>query len=316
MNVLYIRSGYKGIYSYFDRWIEEGFLHSPIRLLSSLDLDAQSARSIKSFQPDFAVIMVGDRVPSEWLTWLKIEGIPVYVWLTEDPFYTDISLQVIPHADVILTIDQNSADVYRELGCPHVYYMPIPTNQRLFKKLNTETSCHSNLLLIGYPYPNRVQLIKETANLPFTIRLIGKEWRKYLHKKTIKQSNVDIIDQWISPEKAVHYYNSADIVINPHRPYHFAFNKNQKSIQNISLNNRSFDIAACEAFQLVDLPAASPFSSFVSYHGINDFKRKAAYYLEHPEERKKAAALNYKETIPANTFDELPAKLLHIHLNC
>ncbi|ARW07154.1 glycosyltransferase family protein [Bacillus atrophaeus] len=282
MNVLYIRSGYKGIYSYFDRWIEEGFLHSPMRLLSSLDLDAQSARSIKSFQPDFAVIMVGDRVPSEWLTWLKIEGIPVYVWLTEDPFYTDISLQVIPHADVILTIDQNSADVYRELGCPHVYYMPIPTNQRLFKKLNTETSCHSNLLLIGYPYPNRV----------------------------------DIIDQWISPEKAVHYYNSADIVINPHRPYHFAFNKNQKSIQNISLNNRSFDIAACEAFQLVDLPAASPFSSFVSYHGINDFKRKAAYYLEHPEERKKAAALNYKETIPANTFDELPAKLSHIHLNC
>lgn len=86
MNVLYIRSGYKGIYSYFDRWIEEGFLHSPMRLLSSLDLDAQSARSIKSFQPDFAVIMVGDRVPSEWLTWLKIEGIPVYVWLTEDPF--------------------------------------------------------------------------------------------------------------------------------------------------------------------------------------------------------------------------------------
>lgn len=47
---------------------------------------------------------------------------------------------------------------------------------------------------------------------------------------------------------------------------------------------------ACEAFQLTDLPAAHPFSSFISYHGMNDFKEKAAFYINHPEERQKVIA--------------------------
>ncbi|MEC3641300.1 glycosyltransferase family protein, partial [Bacillus halotolerans] len=233
----------------------------------------------------------------------------VYVWLTEDPFYIDISLQVIKHADAVLTIDQNAALYYQELGYQHIYYVPIPVNHRLFKKMDTEHSFHSQLLIIGYPYPNRVQLVKEAAYLPYTVRVIGKEWRKYLPKKVLKQPHIDVVSTWVPPEQAVHYYNGADIVINPHRPYHFMFNKNKSRIKNTSFNNRTFDIAACEAFQLVDLPAAHPFSSFISYHSINDFKEKAAFYINHPEERNKAAALNYKETVPAHTFDELPAKL-------
>ncbi|MFQ6320640.1 CgeB family protein [Bacillus halotolerans] len=314
MKVLYIQSGYGGIYSYFDRWAEECFRHAQTEYMSADTPDTESLSRIETFQPDFALMMVGVHVPHDWLTWLKGKGIPVYVWLTEDPFYIDISLQVIKHADAILTIDQNAALYYQELGYQHIYYAPIPVNHRLFKKMDTEHSFHSQLLIIGYPYPNRVQLVKEAAYLPYTIRVIGKEWRKYLPKKVLKQPHIDVVSTWVPPEQAVHYYNGADIVINPHRPYHFTFNKNKSSIKNTSFNNRTFDIAACEAFQLVDLPAAHPFSSFISYHSINDFKEKAAFYINHPEERNKAAALNYKETVPAHTFDELPAKLKAIHL--
>ncbi|MBL4965343.1 CgeB family protein [Bacillus halotolerans] len=314
MKVLYIQSGYGGIYSYFDRWAEECFRHAQTEYMSADTPDTESLSRIETFQPDFALMMVGVHVPHDWLTWLKGKGIPVYVWLTEDPFYIDISLQVIKHADAILTIDQNAALYYQELGYQHIYYVPIPVNHRLFKKMDTEHSFHSQLLIIGYPYPNRVQLVKEAAYLPYTIRVIGKEWRKYLPKKVLKQPHIDVVSTWVPPEQAVHYYNGADIVINPHRPYHFTFNKNKSSIKNTSFNNRTFDIAACEAFQLVDLPAAHPFSSFISFHSINDFKEKAAFYINHPEERNKAAALNYKETVPAHTFDELPAKLKAIHL--
>lgn len=314
MKVLYIQSGYGGIYSYFDRWAEECFRHAQTEYMSADTPDTKSLSRIETFQPDFALMMVGVHVPHDWLTWLKGKGIPVYVWLTEDPFYIDISLQVIKHADAVLTIDQNAALYYQELGYQHIYYVPIPVNHRLFKKMDTEHSFHSQLLIIGYPYPNRVQLVKEAAFLPYTVRIIGKEWRKYLPKKVLKQPHIDVVSTWVPPEQAVHYYNGADIVINPHRPYHFTFNKNKSRIKNTSFNNRTFDIAACEAFQLVDLPAAHPFSSFISYHSINDFKEKAAFYINHPEERNKAAALNYKETVPAHTFDELPAKLKAIHL--
>ncbi|MBV7317703.1 MULTISPECIES: CgeB family protein [Bacillus] len=314
MKILYIQSGYGGIYSYFDRWAEECFRHAQTEYMAADTPDTESLSRIETFQPDFALMMVGVHVPHDWLTWLKGKGIPVYVWLTEDPFYIDISLQVIKHADAVLTIDQNAALYYQDLGYQHIYYVPIPVNHRLFKKMDTAHSFHSQLLIIGYPYPNRVQLVKEAAYLPYTVRVIGKEWRKYLPKKVLKQPHIDVVSTWVPPEQAVHYYNGADIVINPHRPYHFMFNKNKSRIKNTSFNNRTFDIAACEAFQLVDLPAAHPFSSFISYHSINDFKEKAAFYINHPEERNKAAALNYKETVPAHTFDELPAKLKAIHL--
>ncbi|CAL1523305.1 hypothetical protein CNT_KDOLBLKC_01477 [Bacillus subtilis] len=314
MKVLYIQSGYGGIYCYFDRWAEECFRNTHTEYMSTDTLETESLVKIETFQPDFALLMVGDRVPHDWLTWLKGKGIPVYVWLTEDPFYMDISLQVIKLADAILTIEQNAVLYYQGLGYQNVYYVPIPVNHRLFKKMGTEHSYHSNLLIIGYPYPNRVQLMKEAVHLPFTVRVIGKEWGKYLPKKVLKQPHIDVVSTWVPPEQAVHYYNGADIVINAHRPYHFAFNQNTMRIKNASFNNRTFDIAACEAFQLTDLPAAHPFSSFISYHGMNDFKEKAAFYINHPEERQKAAAANYKEIVPAFTFDELPAKLKAINL--
>ncbi|KXZ18120.1 hypothetical protein AXI59_16970 [Bacillus nakamurai] len=312
MNVLYILSGYKGIYTYYDRCIEEGFLQSSIHLFSVSELHADSIRSIRAFKPDFAFMMAGDRIPTEWLAWLRAERIPIYVWLTEDPFYFDVSVKIAPLADAVLTIDQNALDVYRQMGLQHVYYVPIPVNQRIFKKQAADASLHVNLLLIGYPYPNRVKLVKEAAKLPYTLRLIGKGWRKHLPKKIAKQQNVIITDEWIEPEPAAKFYNSADLVLNPHRSYRFALNKNERGIQNISLNTRSLDIAACEAFQLTDLPAVPPFSSFVSYISLTEFKEKTVYYMTHPHDRKQIAALNYQETVPAYTYDQLPAVLAAI----
>lgn len=81
-------------------------------------------------------MMTGDRIPSEWLQWLKTEQIPVYLWMTEDPFYFDVSMTIAPFADAVLTIEQNALDAYRQMGLQHVYYVPIPVNQRLL-----ETTC-------------------------------------------------------------------------------------------------------------------------------------------------------------------------------
>lgn len=106
MKVLYIQSGYGGIYSYFDRWAEECFQNTHTEYMIADKPEAESLMKIEAFQPDFTLMMVGDRVPHDWLTWLKGKDIPVYVWLTEDPFYMDISLQVIKLADAILTIEQ------------------------------------------------------------------------------------------------------------------------------------------------------------------------------------------------------------------
>ena len=48
-------------------------------------------------------------------------------------FYFDVSMTIAPLADAVLTIEQNALDAYRQMGLQHVYYVPIPVNQRLLR---------------------------------------------------------------------------------------------------------------------------------------------------------------------------------------
>ncbi len=85
------------------------------------------------------------------------------------------------------------------------------------------------------------------------------------------------MDEWIAPERAALYYNSADVVLNPHRSYRFALNQNGRGIENISLNTRSLDIAACQAFQLTDLSPAPRFHPLFLTAGLRILRIKSIF---------------------------------------
>ncbi|MBR3379828.1 MAG: spore maturation protein, partial [Bacillus sp. (in: Bacteria)] len=89
MKLLYISSGYGGIYHMFDQWVEESFIDSPF---SCVKIDRESLptnmHKIRTFSPDFVLMMIGDHVPEDVLHQFKQEKIPIVLWMTEDPFYT------------------------------------------------------------------------------------------------------------------------------------------------------------------------------------------------------------------------------------
>lgn len=136
MKVLYIQSGYGGIYSYFDRWAEECFQNTHTEYMIADKPEAESLMKIEAFQPDFTLMMVGDRVPHDWLTWLKGKDIPVYVWLTEDPFYMDISLQVIKLAYIFRHLEFSKKQVPEHR----------PRYPSLIVRLDLQTSFSGSLL--------------------------------------------------------------------------------------------------------------------------------------------------------------------------
>ncbi|MDR0124909.1 MULTISPECIES: DUF3880 domain-containing protein [Bacillus] len=315
MKLLYISSGYGGIYRTFDQWIEESFIDSPF---SYLKIERESLlehmHKIRTFSPDFVFMMIGDHVPKEVLHQFKQEKIPIILWMTEDPFYTDVSATCTQDAQMILTIDEGVLPFYKQLGVDHVHYFPIPTNTRVFQKKMPQAETFTyDIALVGYPYPNRIKAIDALLHQhKWRILVAGKEWHRHLNKSRRRYRDLTLVTNWLSPKQMAEMYQQSAIVLNPHRPAQFVYNRNKVMIQNMSLNNRAFDIAASGSFQLTDMNPPDPFSSFAFYTHEDDLIEQTEYYVSNVEKRKAIALNNYEQVVHWNTFDTLPYRLYEI----
>jgi len=252
MKIFYINSSYMGIYSHFDLWIKETNSDQIEIIDIPISINQQMFKNmLETIRPVLVLIMIGNKKPNHILKVVKETHIPLVVWFTEDPFYTDVSLEVLPYADYILSIDKSSCEFYTKLGYKNSHYFPLASNEHIFKPLNLEKEI--DLLLIGYPYPNRIKLIQSIINSTnYSILLIGKSWNKYLKIPNQKKKNIQMISNWIPPNEVNLFYNKAKIILNPHRQSTFIFNKNSKNVKNRSINNRFFDIVLSGGFQLIN----------------------------------------------------------------
>ncbi|MFS0656713.1 DUF3880 domain-containing protein [Bacillus sp. 179-C3.3 HS] len=316
MKLLYISSGYGGIYQTFDQWIEDHFIDSPYFSFLRIERDSLHCHmhKIRTFSPDFVFMMIGDHVPRDVLHPFKQEKIPVVLWMTEDPFYSDVSATCIHDAHIILTIDEAALPFYKQLGAHHAHYVPIPTNTRVFHQKEPELDTFAyDITLIGYPYPNRIKAIDTLLNeRKWRMLVSGKEWHRYLNKSRRSHPNLTLSTNWLTPAQMVDIYHQSAIVLNPHRPFQFAYNRNKAKIQNMSLNNRAFDIAASGSFQLTDLKPPDAFSSIVYYTHEDALMEQVEYYVSNEEKRKEISLQNYRQVVLWNTFDTLPYRLYEI----
>lgn len=315
MKLLYISSGYGGIYQAFDQWIEDSFNDSPFSCVkikrASLPI---CMHKVRTFSPDFIFMMIGDHVPKEALHQFKQEKIPIILWMTEDPFYTDVSATCARDAHIILTIDEGVLPFYKQLGADHTHYFPIPTNTRVFQKIEPSSETFTyDISLIGYPYPNRIKAIDTLLHQHnWRILVAGKEWYRLLNKSRRLYRHLTLVTDWLSPQQMAELYHQSAIVLNPHRPAQFAYNRNKAMVQNTSLNNRAFDIAASGSFQLTDMNPPDVFSSFAFYSHENELIEQVEYYVSNDEKRKAVSLKNYEQVVRWNTFNTLPHRLYEI----
>ncbi len=234
-NILFIPSGYPLIYHYLDKNIEEALYSTGqkyIRFHPKEPIERLQTILSSNNSPVFAFTLLGDHLSDPVYDLLKHSSIKLAVWLTEDPYYMDRTLQKIQKYDYAFTIDLGAYRTYLSVGFSHVYHLPLGTDISIFTKQEVEPIYQSDLLLVGYPYPNRIRLIEfllENGTLPITV--IGKQWHNQLSKKFRNHDQLNLYDQqWIEPEKVAKFYNGAKIVLNPHRPAKFLSNENKRGI--------------------------------------------------------------------------------------
>lgn len=319
MRILYIPSGFKRIYQSFDQSIIKGFtsLNHEVKNFNALLGVKKLQVIIDSFRPDIVLTMVGVKMPKMILKLIKKQDIPVAIWLTEDPFYIDRTISLVSNYDYVFTIDTAALEFYQNNGHEHCYYLPLGVDPHIYRPLTPNTPKIYDICLVGYPYPERVRLIKKLLeNTSNKILVVGTKWDQYLSDASSNR-NLIIQSTWLAPETVVQYYNQSKIVLNTHRPYDLKENENSHGIINKSVNNRTFEIASCGAFQLIDdkanlIPHLQAEKEIISFHSDEDFIRKVDYYLSQPLKRNEIAENSRIKTLKEHTFKQRLEQLLSI----
>jgi spore maturation protein CgeB len=316
MKILFITSGHEGIYSWFEAWIHAELKKKyEVKFFQCEKGFTTLKTDLESFKPEIALSLIGN-FPTDSILWLKQQGIKTAVWLTEDPYFMDRTLPLIKHYDYMFTIDTAALEVYREKGHKQVYHLPLATNPEVFRPRQVEETFKSDICLVGYPYPDRVNFVKLLLRYtPYKIRIVG-DWGNLLRKYK-RYPNLSMKKGWVSPDLVANYYNGAKIVLNTHRPYNEKHNQNQSGIVGKSINNRTFDVAACAAFQIIEYKEGlsdhfEEEKEIVSFRSFEELVKKIHYYIQLDAIRNDIAIKARARVLKEHTFEHRLEKMVSI----
>lgn len=318
IRLMYITSGLGLPYAPLDQVIENNLREQTASLMVVRPVDDVIALA-KEYKPQVVFALDGVQMfTPERLEALRELGIRTAAWFVDDPYYTDMTSQMAFHYDIVFTIELSCYELYRNMGHQGVHYMPLGVQPQLFQPVQVSLHYESDICFVGTAFWNRVQFLDEA--LPHLqgrkIRIIGLWWERMRHYRKLR--SVIWQNQWLLPEETAKYYNGAKIVVNLHRSSDdMTYNRNSHRIPALSINPRTFEIAACGAFQLSDIRADmarfyEPGREIETFSSVSEFVHKANDYLVNREARERVALSGLKRTMEEHTFRRRIADMLRI----
>lgn len=307
IHVLYVSTGKGYPYPPLDEGMTET-LRSMVSRLTTVNPKDPIAAIAAQDRPDLVIVLDGMEFPVEQVIELRANGIPTAIWLTDDPYYTDIMTNVVKHYDYVFTLEMNSVAYYESIGCARVYYLPFGMYPGHYMPRITSKGKMNEVCFIGSAYWNRVQFFAPIfpAFMSYDSRISGIWWdripryERYEHKISL--------GSWMSPQETADTYNQYKIVINMHRsPDDNTVNSNSALIAAASPNPRTFEISGCATLQLTDVRSDlprfyTPGVEIETYHSPEEMLQKISYYLKHEEERREIALRGLARTLREHTY--------------
>jgi spore maturation protein CgeB len=248
---------------------------------------------------------------------VKALGIPTAVWFTDDPYYTDVTVDVARYYNYVFTLESSCVPLYQEAGCDRVHHLPFGVNTALFHPKPVDAAWRTEICFIGSAFGNRIAFFDEVADyLAGRKACIAGYWWEKLQSYPKLQHQIKP-GYWIAPEDSCSYYNGARIVINMHRAIDDASNRNSRLLPAHSINPRSFEISACGTLQLTDIRSElgsyyKPGVEVETYSSPGELIEKLDYYLRHEERRNELALRGLDRTMREHTYPHRVNQLLKL----
>jgi spore maturation protein CgeB len=317
IRVLFVSTDKKEPYLSLDKAVFDG-LNEIVREVCIASTSENVVSLVQEIRPDLVLVLSGFWFPLEQVDAIRTMGVKTAVWFTDDPFYTDITINIAPRYDFVFTLELSCISFYQQLGCQQVHYLPLAVTPNAFYPKRVDLSYRKEICFIGSAFWYRVSYFDRIAKYLSgkDVFISGYWWERLQHyfvlRKKIQLGN------WMPPEQTSSYYNGAKIVINLHRHYNDeSFNMNSRKIPALSVNPRTFEISNCGTLQLTDVRHDlhhfyTPGHDIVTYSSPEELVEKIDYYLNNEDKRRQIALRALCRTMNEHTYRSRLSQLLSI----
>ncbi len=263
----------------------------------------------KSFEADLVLCLAQAPMPRQILKRLKKNNILTCMWFVEDFRLFTYWRAFAPYYDIFAVIQKEPfLQELKKIGMQNALYLPLAAQPNLHRPLPLspfeQKTFGAEISFLGAGYPNRCLAFERFAHLDF--KIWGTEWEHAPKIKHLVQQN----GRRISPEEAVKIYNGTSINLNLHSSVQ---TKNLVS-QGDFVNPRTFELAACKAFQLVDkrelMPELFAEDELATFTSLDELAEKIEFYKNNPEEREKISQKAQQRVLQDHTYAKRMQTLL------
>lgn len=268
---------------------------------------------VAEFKPDLVLALAQAPLSKEGIARLKALAVPIAFWFVEDFRTLTYWSEVAEAYDYFFTLQRGEFfDALESRGIKNYYYLPQACSPTVHKPLalgaEESEKFSADLSFMGAAYYNRLQAFPQLLEYDFKIWGTGWDLRSAVGQR------VQNANERVSTGDCVKIYNGAEINLNLHSStFHEEVNPNGDFV-----NPRTFEIAACGGFQLVDERSElhecfRAGEEMVTFENLEDLKNKIDFYLENESERKTLAAKARARVLSEHTFEHrLTEMLIHI----
>ena len=282
--------------------LENGFL----QLVSQAVL-----AQVERFSPDLVLAMAQAPLSRQALRRLTRDGVPTAMWFVEDYAVFTYWQAFAPLYDFFFTIQKEPfLGRLAEVGQKQAHYLPLAAAPEVHRPVPLSAierrAYGSDVSFVGAGYPNRRLAFRAFADMDF--RIWGSDW----DGEEILAAYVQRGGARIETEEVVKIFCATRVNLNLHSSVRPAVTVGGGDF----VNPRTFEIAACGAFQVVDqrslLPELFADHELAVVDHVDAMVEATRYFLAHEEERTAMAARARARVLAEHTYTQRMETLLAV----
>lgn len=264
---------------------------------------------VETFEPNLVLALAQAPLSISSLKRLRKDGVATAMWFVEDFRLFTYWESYAQHYDAFAVIQKEPLlSKLAGIGQKNALYLPLAADPEFHKPLElspVEKRLYgADLAFLGAGYPNRRVAFKELMG--FGLKIWGSDWEGDEVLAPLVQRG----GERISSEESVKIFNATAVNLN----LHSSVSAGELVSGGDFVNPRTFELAMCGAFQLVDerelLPELFAPDELATFRTMDGLKEGVRRFLAAPEERRTFAERARARALRDHTYQARMKTLL------
>lgn len=256
---------------------------------------------VETFAPDLVLALAQAPLSRQTLKQFRKDGVATAMWFVEDYQLFPYWRAFAPFYDFFAVIQKTPfLDELKALGVENALYLPLAADPSFHKPLDLNSverrRFGADLAFLGAGYPNRRLAFRQLLRYDF--KVWGSDW----DGDSALAPYLQLQGARVSAEDGVKIFNATKINLN----LHSSMGTDALVSGGDFVNPRTFELAACGAFQLVDqrslLPELFGPDELATFSSLEQLQELIDHYLNRPEEREAFAQRSRARVLAEHTY--------------